>query len=326
MAPDKKQYGLRNRGTGQIVRVDERHYNNDEEGASSDKWLVYDESFPYLQEDSLGPILRAHFGDELWHRPSYDFFKSHELLELSELDIVVFDTICEPAAAGGADPARFVVEVSRLEFNLVDGVRYQYVARRSSDKDMAALFTPDEVSRLKEVPNISLAILKSDVVDVATEGLAGSILLPGVDLSGLHNPMGIVDVRSVGGVTYGVMTNMVTDPVFHKVISLVDGYEPDVEPWDDCKVAFGFDEQERDSEELLNNIWDAEIRDSESSIWPKGWSINEVDTSGARMVVVFRIKAGVPSHSDGRLVRGLLDKVEMGIDPREEAYGRKMGR
>lgn len=327
MTVDAVQYGLRSRSTGNIVRVEDRHYQHEEEGDSVDRWLSYDESFPHLREDSLGSIMFARYSEDVWGRKQYSYLNAYGIPEISDLEVVVFETSSEPTAAGKGDPARYLVEVSRLEFNLVTGVRYQFNDRRPVATALAAIFNPDEIARLKQVPNIKVAVLKSDTVDVATAGLAGSILVPRFDEHGLpHHPVGVVDVRTVGGVTYGVISDAVTSPAFYKVVSLVDDLEHGADPWDDCKVAFGFDDAaDEDAENLLDEIWEEEIRAQGSEIWPAGWSINETDRSGGRMVVVFRVD-GQPSRADGRLVRNILNKIEHGIDPRGEAPGQKMGR
>lgn len=86
-------------------------------------------------------------------------------------------------------------------------------------------------------------------------------------------------------------------------------------PWDDAKVAFGFNDNSSNdgSIELLEEIWDESLR--KPSIWPKGWELNETDTAGARMVVVFRVDGSIKPE-DGTAVRKLLDRIEKLDDPR----------
>lgn len=86
-------------------------------------------------------------------------------------------------------------------------------------------------------------------------------------------------------------------------------------PWDDAKVAFGFNDNSSNdgSIELLEEIWDESLR--KSSIWPGGWELIETDTAGARMVVVFRVDGPIKPE-DGAVVRKLLDRIEKLDDPR----------
>lgn len=69
-------------------------------------------------------------------------------------------------------------------------------------------------------------------------------------------------------------------------------------PWDDCKVAFGYDGQTD-----IDDVWDA-IKES----LPDGWEMNETDGSGARYVFIFRVN-GTPNETDGQFVRELLDNL-----------------
>ena len=66
-------------------------------------------------------------------------------------------------------------------------------------------------------------------------------------------------------------------------------------PWCDCKVAFG--------------IEDADPFDIErTEPLPRGWTLNEVDGTGARWVAVFRV-SGIPTTEDGRAVKRWLRKI-----------------
>ena len=64
-----------------------------------------------------------------------------------------------------------------------------------------------------------------------------------------------------------------------------------VAPWSDCKVAFGINNPDR---------W-ISAHDRGAIVLPFGWEWNEVDSSGARSVIVFRVE-GVPTVEDGREV------------------------
>lgn len=68
-------------------------------------------------------------------------------------------------------------------------------------------------------------------------------------------------------------------------------------PWDDCKVAFGIDDADP-----FDDI------DCMKEMLPKGWEVNEVDGTGARWVVVFRV-TGPVSHADGDRVRKALKRI-----------------
>lgn len=69
-------------------------------------------------------------------------------------------------------------------------------------------------------------------------------------------------------------------------------------PWDDCKVAYGIDDQEQ--------IW--RQYGKRPLQLPAGWSLDETDGSGARLVVVFRVE-GVPTSADGKAVKTLLRRI-----------------
>lgn len=71
--------------------------------------------------------------------------------------------------------------------------------------------------------------------------------------------------------------------------------------WDDCKVAFGFNGDE-------GAIFEAWERGNLSL--PCGWSLNETDAAGARLVVVFRVEGVLPGPADSAIVRALLDRLQ----------------
>lgn len=64
-------------------------------------------------------------------------------------------------------------------------------------------------------------------------------------------------------------------------------------PWDDMKVAFGFDGN-------VDELWDAAHKTNTLRL-PQGWSLDETDGAGARMVAVFRV-AAMPTAADGEAV------------------------
>lgn len=69
-------------------------------------------------------------------------------------------------------------------------------------------------------------------------------------------------------------------------------------PWCDCKVAFEIDED--------GLLW--RRAQAETLPLPGGWSLCETDSSGARLVAVFRVE-GVPRAEDGRVVMSMLRRI-----------------
>lgn len=74
-------------------------------------------------------------------------------------------------------------------------------------------------------------------------------------------------------------------------------------PWDDCKVAFGFEDDDKE-------VWEHFGCTGHSKhLLPAGWSLVETDCAGARCVVVFRVD-GMPTADDGAAVQKLLEELE----------------
>lgn len=71
-------------------------------------------------------------------------------------------------------------------------------------------------------------------------------------------------------------------------------------PWHDCKVAFSVDD-----DRVLWRRYDDGCLTAEM---PAGWSLCEVDGTGARLVAIFRIE-GTPSAEDGRKVLSMLRRI-----------------
>lgn len=69
-------------------------------------------------------------------------------------------------------------------------------------------------------------------------------------------------------------------------------------PWDDCKVAFGVEDSE------AFERWMEETDDGKGLL-PTGWSLCEIDGSGARYVAVFRVD-GMLREVNGQAVRNLV--------------------
>jgi len=80
-------------------------------------------------------------------------------------------------------------------------------------------------------------------------------------------------------------------------------------PWDDCKVAFGVGNPDTWDLLFVPIPSSAELSEMAKRRLPSGWTPDERDTSGARVVIVFRV-VGVPDGASGRAVRELLDELE----------------
>ncbi len=72
-------------------------------------------------------------------------------------------------------------------------------------------------------------------------------------------------------------------------------------PWGDLKVAFGVDAGADDIFDRFDNDRDL----------PTGWELNETDSSGARMVAVFRVDHA-PTLEEGRIVEAILAALTEG--------------
>lgn len=87
--------------------------------------------------------------------------------------------------------------------------------------------------------------------------------------------------------------------------------ESAIAPWDDCKVAFGIeDDRPFDNRKLFaraGRCGPHGVRKSPCPL-PGGWTLDQVDGAGARWVVVFRVD-GVPSVEDGERVAAWLRKI-----------------
>jgi hypothetical protein len=318
MKPEGLEYGFRSRSSGKLVRLEERHSGSVDYGIGheGERYLTFDESYPFLQEDDLRAIVNFRHGDVLHGRRPEEFLVP-SAIDVADLDIIEFSTSTEASDHG--DPLKYTVEISRLDFDFVQDVIYQYPPQRGEGAQaLSRIFNKAEMESMADVPWLELVTLKSKVIDVARAGLAGKIIVPDRKVRPLTHsgPRGVVDVRSIDGVTYAAVTSHVWHPRFHKTVSLSDGAELHDQPWDDLKVAFGFDDEDERSVELLEEIWDAGF--GGESIWPDGWSMDETDRSGARMVVVFRIE-GPLREGDGRQVRSMLRDISALRDPRDGA-------
>jgi hypothetical protein len=309
MKTEGLEYGLRSRSTGKLVRLEERYSESPEYGVEIDRHLSFDDEHPYLQDADIGSIMHFKHGATLYGRRSSSFLTAREV-DIDDLDLVEFSTTANTSPKG--DPSRYTVEVSRLDFEFVKGVRYQYPPRQTMS--LQKVFSKAEIAAMSDLPSIELVTLKSDVIDVASASLSGKIIVPEYASRTPINakPLGIIDVRSFEGVTYAAVTYDVRHPRFRQLVSLADGADPHDQPWDDLKVAFGFDDSDERSVELLDQIWKDDL-DGESA-WPDGWSIDETDGAGARMVVVFRVQ-GPLRNEDGRRVRAMLKDIETLRDP-----------
>jgi len=76
-------------------------------------------------------------------------------------------------------------------------------------------------------------------------------------------------------------------------------------PWSDCKVAFSIEDADPFDQ---HGVLDGRL--------PNGWELDEVDGTGARWVVIFRVMATL-TVGDGRAVAALL--IEVGANPKPTA-------
>lgn len=318
MKSEGLEYGFRSRSTGKLVRLEERHSGSEAYGIGYEveRYLTFDVDYPFLQESELRTILNFRHGDILQGRRPEEFFVPKDM-DLDDFDIVEFSTTTEAPDHG--DPLNYNVAVSRLDFEFVRDVIYQYPPKRGEGVlSLSRIFTAAELAAMADVPWLELATLKSSVIDVASAGLTGKIIVPDRTIRPITHsgPRGVAAVRSIDGVTYAAVTSHVWNPRFHRVVSLVDGMDVRDQPWDDLKVAFGFDDSDDSAVKLFNEIWDDGL--DGDSIWPAGWSIDGTDTSGARMVVEFRVE-GPLREEDGRFVKSLLRDISAARDPRDGA-------
>lgn len=79
-------------------------------------------------------------------------------------------------------------------------------------------------------------------------------------------------------------------------------------PWDDCKVAFGIDDDEAVAALFYVGPPRFEARHAAKHGLPPGWTLDEVDGAGARWVAVFRVD-GVPTTRDGKRVLAILKNL-----------------
>lgn len=70
----------------------------------------------------------------------------------------------------------------------------------------------------------------------------------------------------------------------------------DDDGWCDLKVAF-----DAESDDAL---WDAP-----EAVWPSGWELSETDSSGARLVAVFRVDH-LPTSDETRAVAAAIRSIE----------------
>jgi hypothetical protein len=73
-------------------------------------------------------------------------------------------------------------------------------------------------------------------------------------------------------------------------------------PWGDCKVAF---DSESDDHDKIFNFFGYE-----NKYLPKGWELNEIDGTGARTVIIFRVNE-LLTIEDGNKVLALLTENKL---------------
>jgi hypothetical protein len=306
------KYGFRSRSTGKLVRLEERYGESEEYGLEVDRYLTFDRRFPYFNED-INSVVSFRFGRELYGSNFMSLFMDRGM-DLGDLEVVEYRTVASNES--GRDPVRFSTEINPVEFNFVTGVRYQFPPSSGPRaKRLNAIFSKDEIAAMSDVSSVQLATLKSDTVDVASADLVGAVILPNYTIKHVTNakPLGIVDQRTVDGVTYAAVAHHICNPRFFKVTGVDSALDADESPWDDLKVAFAFDDAEEGAEELLEEIWE---EGEESGVWPEGWSLDETDAAGGRMVVVFRVTTPL-AKADGQRVRAALDEISVLRDPRQ---------
>jgi hypothetical protein len=71
-------------------------------------------------------------------------------------------------------------------------------------------------------------------------------------------------------------------------------------PWGDCKVAYGIS----DDRGLWRRWQDGRLK----ADLPNGWTLDQIDAGGARMVAVFRVE-GVPTVEQGKAVLLFLRRI-----------------
>jgi hypothetical protein len=79
-------------------------------------------------------------------------------------------------------------------------------------------------------------------------------------------------------------------------------------PWDDCKIAFGIEDDEAVEKLFYSGAPSGEARHGKKLGLPVGWTLDEVDGTGARWVAVFRVH-GVPTVRDGKRVVEVLKRL-----------------
>jgi len=78
--------------------------------------------------------------------------------------------------------------------------------------------------------------------------------------------------------------------------------------WDDCKVVFGIDDDEAVMSLFYSGPYGGASKHAKKLGLPAGWTLNEVDGTGARWVAVFRVD-GVPTARDGKRVIEVLKRL-----------------
>lgn len=315
---DQKAYGLRNQRTGDLARVETYEYH-DEGSSHTERTLVVDKLYPVYQSSDLKDLIRGRYHREFYgiDAPRFDDLMCR-LGDIGEYEIVEFSPVSAPG--DGRDPDRLSIEVRALEFRLADNVRIKRYGEKDAASFMASAFPNVDPEAFHDFTMSPVVLVGENAAD-----LAGSIIVPSAEklLLRADAPSGVLMTKTVGDTTFALITNDLSRPELRAVLPPPDPEIDDV-PWGDCKVAYGWDGTD-EADDLLNDIWDEEVRDRASSIWPQGWSINETDASGVRCVVVFRVEGKLPTREDGERVQELISTIEQGVDPRAEvapAFGR----
>ncbi|KMO18868.1 hypothetical protein [Methylobacterium indicum] len=73
-------------------------------------------------------------------------------------------------------------------------------------------------------------------------------------------------------------------------------------PWTGMKVAFGIHD-----DEPLDRWWGSTSRNKRKL--PPGWSLSEIDGTGARWVAVFWVEDRIPTVAEGEAVQRFLEAI-----------------
>lgn len=302
MQKQEIKYGLRNRYTGALLRLQTSFGYSETYGEQTDYYLTNNTEHPYLMEDHAQALFNARYGKAYSCTPAYQFEDVPR--DIEDHDVVRFVTTSD-IDPGQTDPLEFNTQIEKLHFEFVENVGFEEL----SPQRLRHIF-PDA----KELAGGQMGIYFFKLTDDAPPPAEGSVLVSRKGTKNARLPMGVVHIRQVGSETFFMGSQMVHEPRFYSATPIKTHREAEF-PWGDCKVAFDYDPQTDDWEIILKDVWDQDMQ--EGNVWPNGWSLNEIDSSGARRVLIFRIEGDL-RRQDGEIVKSLIEKMEQGIDPRDD--------